>query len=367
VRLLVIAADLGVGPGGALRPGGVAAMGRTVASALARLPAVGRLSVWSLLDDPSALGPALAARDPAVAAAEVRGFRGSRLRLAAALARGAGRFEAGMFLHLGPARLARLLRGRPYSVWLHGIEAWGALTGSRRRALERAALRIAVSRETARRAVAANPWLSPPRVVHLGMGADATARDALPPSRRPRQALMVARMSRRERYKGHEVVFAAWPAVRARLPDARLVVVGGGDDADRLRGLAGPGIEMVGEVTDAALDSLHASSRLFLLPSTGEGFGLVYLDAMRHGTPCVASPGAPAEIVLDGVTGRVVPQDSGAVAQAALDLLGDDGLADRMGAAGRARVRQEFTFEAFGRRLAHVLSIAPAPTPVTEA
>jgi hypothetical protein len=93
------------------------------------------------------------------------------------------------------------------------------------------------------------------------------------------------------------------------------------------------------------------------MPSVGEAFGIVYLEAMAFAKPVIAanSGGAP-EVVTDGETGILVdPGDRAALTQALVRLLRDERLRDRMGAAGRERVLRYFTFDGFVRQLESIL------------
>src|SRR5690606_33010685 len=153
----------------------------------------------------------------------------------------AGSSDFWMFNHLGPARaqlrIPRRFR-RPYGVFIHGIEAWGPELGAdRRRVLKEAAVRIANSAYTAGRVAAAHPDLGEIRVCPLALpvdSADQGAPDAeVLEAVGPGAVLIVGRMDSRERYKGHDPLLAAWPRVLAAVPNARLAVVGGGDDLER--------------------------------------------------------------------------------------------------------------------------------------
>jgi phosphatidylinositol alpha-1,6-mannosyltransferase len=92
---------------------------------------------------------------------------------------------------------------------------------------------------------------------------------------------------------------------------------------------------------------------VFALPSRGEGFGLVYLEAMAHGLPCVGSiHDAAAEIVVDGETGLLVDSsDPRALRSGLARLLADADLRHRFGAAGRRRLRAEFSYSGFRTRV----------------
>src|SRR5260221_434552 len=103
-------------------------------------------------------------------------------------------------------------------------------------------------------------------------------------------APMVGRMPRHERYKGHDWLIDVWPFVVPSVPDARLVVVGRGDDRARLEArvaAAGVGgaIRFAGRVSDEELAGLYRACAFFVMPSANEGFGLAYLEAMRAGKP----------------------------------------------------------------------------------
>lgn len=137
------------------------------------------------------------------------------------------------------------------------------------------------------------------------------------------------------------------------LPAARLTVVGTGPMENDWRALAetlGVAARVVwaGEVNDAALPSYYASGDIFVLPCSerSEAFGAVQLEAMAAGKPivsCDVNTGV-AWVNQNGVTGLVVPpKNPQALAQAMRQLLDDAALRARMGAAGQARVRQEFT------------------------
>ena len=124
-------------------------------------------------------------------------------------------------------------------------------------------------------------------------------------------ALIVARMSAAERYKGHDALLDLWPGVLARRPDARLVVAGDGDDRPRLESRArslglSHAVSFAGRVSDARLNELYDECRFLVMPSRDEGFGLVFLEAMRAGKPCIGARGAAEEIIEHNVTGLIV-------------------------------------------------------------
>jgi glycosyltransferase involved in cell wall biosynthesis len=139
------------------------------------------------------------------------------------------------------------------------------------------------------------------------------------------------------------------------IPNARLLVVGVGPMERPWRvlaqelGLEGR-VQFVGDVPGAELPFYFAVCDVFVLPSSerSEAFGLVQLEAMAAGKPVVCTElGTGTSFVnVNGATGFVVPaRDPRALASAITRLIADDGLRARMGAAGRARVHQEFLVE----------------------
>lgn len=151
-------------------------------------------------------------------------------------------------------------------------------------------------------------------------------------------------VGRLEERKGFGHLLRAYPHIKERIPDARLLVVGAfGDEdkapfvryarANRLRG-----IHFVGWISRQELPRYYRTASLFCAPSTGfESFGIVLLEAMASGVPIIASDIAGYHHVLtDGAEGLLVkPGDEQAIAMAAVTVLNDGTLAARFAAEGR--------------------------------
>jgi phosphatidylinositol alpha-1,6-mannosyltransferase len=291
-----------------------------------------------------------------------------RYTMAMASAQAFGRTDWILFTHLGLAKIQtsvpKLFR-RPYAVFLHGIEAWKPLSANERDALAGAQLRVANSRYTAERVKAAHPDIGEVAVCPLALPAqDPNAAETRLQPYGPHAVLTVARMSRSERYKGHDQLIDSWPRVVAAVPDAQLIIAGDGDDADRLKAKAAGSdaagrIQFTGFVSARELDDLYRSAALFSMPSRSEGFGLVYLEAMARRLPCIGSiHDAAGEVIVDGVTGQLVDQDDTAcLAGTIVALLLDDDRRRRMGDAGHARLLSEFTFDRFAERVHACLDV----------
>ena len=242
-------------------------------------------------------------------------------------AAGADRVVCGHLGQLGVAWLARCLHPRlNYFLVAHGIEVWRTYTWLERLALRRARRILCVSDFTRREMQRRIPLPESHFVVvpnALDPRFDQAAAGGAP-ARGEAVILAVTRLDATERYKGIDHLIAAMPAVRRHVPAARLRIIGTGSDLPHLKALTAraggdAAVEFSGFVDDEGLRAAYSSSALFALPSRGEGFGIVFLEAMAHGKPCLgARAGATAEII-DEASG--VLADYGDVPQIAAKLV----------------------------------------------
>jgi glycosyltransferase involved in cell wall biosynthesis len=167
----------------------------------------------------------------------------------------------------------------------------------------------------------------------------------------PPRLLTVGRLASSERYKGVERVLNVLPQVRQRRPGTTYIVAGDGDDRPRLQRLAremgiADGVRFAGLVPDADLPRLYGDADVFVMPSTKEGFGIVFLEALACGTPVIAgNRDGSVDAVLDGRLGRAVdPYDPEALERAIETEL------DAAAAAhpGDARRRREAMLDVYG-------------------
>jgi phosphatidylinositol alpha-1,6-mannosyltransferase len=208
------------------------------------------------------------------------------------------------------------------------------------------------------------------RVTVIEPGVDAPAAPRAARSDEP-VLVTVARLS--DRYKGHDVVLDALPAICERVGTVRWIVIGDGplraELEARTRSLSlGDAVQFIGHVGDAERDEWLDRATVFVMPSRlppsgagGEGFGIAYLEAGAHRLPVVAGDVAGArDAVVDGETGVLVEPSSPAdVADAVSGLLLDPARATRMGAAG-ARRAAELSWPRMVSRLEDVLLDAVA-------
>jgi len=163
--------------------------------------------------------------------------------------------------------------------------------------------------------------------------------------------------------KGVRYLLKAFERVRREEPDAELLVMGDFDDdgaiadlIDRL-GIA-DAITTRTRVTDTEMVELYSSAALAVVPSLYEGFGLPAGEAMACGVPVVATTGGGLPEVV-GDTGVLVPPgDVEALARAMGNLLADPERRERMGRAGRERIRSEFDWEETARETTDIYTRA---------
>jgi phosphatidylinositol alpha-1,6-mannosyltransferase len=236
-----------------------------------------------------------------------------------------GPFDAVLCGHIAQVPLATVIaRGIGVPLWLqlHGIDAWTRPRPIVRWGVEHAQVVTVVSRYTRRRFLA---WanLQPQRVRVLPN----TVGDRYAPGPKPahlleryglrdkRLLLTVSRISAEEQYKGHDRVLAVMPDLLRTFPDLVYVIAGDGtgrerlEDAAREQGLRDH-VKFIGRVSDADLPDLYRAADVFVMPSTGEGFGIVFLEALRSGVQVVGGNGdGSMDPLRDGTAGYAVSCD----------------------------------------------------------
>jgi len=251
----------------------------------------------------------------------------------------------------------------------HGIEVWEPLSTRRRNALRTATLVLSPSQATADHLTTVQ-GLAPDhvRVLPWALDPDFQIKSAGEASRLPadfpggRVILSVGRWLAAERYKGMDTLILAMPRLLLRWPDLQLVIVGSGDDRAWLENIARDSgvqrhVHLFSDIPYDALSACYEAAEIFALPSRGEGFGFVYLEAMAHGKPVIggAHGGAP-EVIQDGVSGYVVQHGDPVQLATSIDaLLSNPEQARGMGEAGRQRVDKEYRFNVFAKSFKRIL------------
>jgi phosphatidylinositol alpha-1,6-mannosyltransferase len=234
-------------------------------------------------------------------------------------------------IHLAPlaAIIAALLR-RPLWLQLHGTEAWGPLSRLQLLAAERARLVTAVSRYTRRRFLQLTR-IDPFRVRVLPNTIRAGFRPGPKPDYlldrhklRGRQVLLtVGRLAAAERGKGHDRVLQVLPELLRTHSDLVYLVIGEGDDRKRLEGLASQAglseaVLFVDLVRPDELADYYRLADVFAMPSTQEGFGIVFLEAVASGLAVIGgNRDGSLDALGEGAIGRIIdPLDTRQLAQA---------------------------------------------------
>ena len=272
---------------------------------------------------------------------------------------------------LGP-RLAAA--GLPYLAAAHGFEYWLSIVPGAHALMHHATSRAArvpvmCSGFIARRVRTAVPRRVPVSVLYPGADVGrfhegletADLRTQLGLGERP----VVVCVSRLVDRKGQDVLIRGMGRVRRTVPDAVLVIVGGGPAEVRLKELASQApagsVVFVGKVSEEDLPRYYALGDVFAMPCRSrlaglevEGWGNVFIEAAACGRPVVVGDsGGARESLVDGETGILVQgADVEQVADAVASLLGDPERAGRMGEAGRRRVLRSHTWPAIAERLA---------------
>lgn len=287
--------------------------------------------------------------------------------------------------------------GLPYAVVLHGAEVTvpGRLPVSQQllgRVLKQASLVISAGgypEAEARRALRQNKAAEGggeqgtfPPSVQIPPGVDTEVFKPLPQIERaaararlrlPASGPLVSSVSRLVPRKGMDTLIQAASLVSRRFPGLSVAIAGAGRDRARLERLASKAsvrVDFLGRLSASDLPDFYACSDVFALCCRSrwwgleqEGFGIVLVEAAASGAPCVTvDSGGAREAVIDGETGLVVRAgpNGGAgdktaqvtgVADALVTILGDPGLARRMGEAGRRRAELELSYDILAAKL----------------
>jgi phosphatidylinositol alpha-1,6-mannosyltransferase len=211
------------------------------------------------------------------------------------------------------------LKGAKLVLQMHGVEVWQHPSRLQRAAVEAADLVLCVSRHT-RACVVGWAAIAPERVVVVPntVGDRFTPGDGGEPRtfdvEGKRVLLTVGRMDSRDRYKGHDRVIAAIPDLVRRGHDVVYLIIGQGDDRARLETLAQAAgvadrVRFLGAIGGRELVDAYRLADLFVMPSAGEGFGIVFLEAMASGTPALGlDAGGAADALADGELGTVITE-----------------------------------------------------------
>jgi phosphatidylinositol alpha-1,6-mannosyltransferase len=311
-----------------------------------------------------------AAAIPAIAGIEVTGISGRGRFLSGAA--WAGVTEANLFIvgHINLLPLAPLVRclrpGLPILLFVHGDEVWNDPRHRNKHWYETWCLTavtkiVSVSAFTA--GVMGREFNVPSTKFGLLPNAVDPLKTSLDPSiQQPATILTVTRLGSGDREKNVGEMIRAVAKLKQSLPGVKYEIAGDGPLRLELEALesdlgVGEAVKFLGFVTDEELDAAYARATVFALPSSKEGFGIVYLEAWQRGLPVIcSSQGASKEIVTDAVDGFTVdPENISMVVDRLYFLLTRPEQARAMGESGRRKVEAKYLDPAFKSNLDRVI------------
>ena len=269
-------------------------------------------------------------------------------------------------MHVLLLKPALWLKPQQLSCWLHGIEVWGAAGREHAGDLQRCQQLIASSQFTLNQLS-----FRPQRAAVVHPMADLIDAELKPtPIPAELRLLSVARLCSQENYKGHELILQAL----AQLPAAiHWHVVGDGDQRPPLEAEARSlgltqQVQFSGSLNDQELREAFENCSLFVMPSrfeikpngdaTGEGFGIVYLEAALAGRASIAcDQGGQTDFIIDGESGWLIPPEVSALTSVLSNLLESSDEIKRRGQMARARALEHFGCERFDQALGQTIEV----------
>lgn len=257
--------------------------------------------------------------------------------------------------------------GRPFIVTIHGRDLQDTVTRNRRcRAAVLKVLRSAgaVVNVSSKLADACRYYLGEdPRIKVLGNGIEPGEIYSGNSILREKYAdcRIILSVGSLRKTKGHDLTLRSFKTVREKFKNARLLIIGGGGEKERLMKLAAEleiseWVEFITPLPRHKVMEYMSICDLFVLPSWSEGFGIVYLEAMAHGKPVIGVKGQGiSDVIYSGENGLLVePLDTAGLASNMISLLEDEAWAERLGTNAKRTVLNSFTWE---RNARHMLNI----------
>ena len=266
------------------------------------------------------------------------------------------------------------LMGIPYITIAHGVEAWNITNPKRQKALQYADKILAVSNYTRERLLTEQD-LDPSKVTLLPNTFDCDRFQIKPKPNyllkkyglqdQQKIILTIARLSKTEQYKGYDKIIYALPKIKQIIPNAHYILVGKGDDMPRIKQLIErlnlkENITLTGFIPDEELSSYYHLCDVFAMPSKGEGFGIVYLEAMACGKPVLAgNQDGAIDALCNGQLGALVnPDNCNEIAETIIQIIQGKHPNPLMyqPEALRSKVIEIFGFESFKNTLSRHLN-----------
>lgn len=246
------------------------------------------------------------------------------------LAIGAIKKNPGLILcgHLNFAPVAyyiHRLTGIPYWIFVYGTDAWNIKDPIKKNALHSAQKIISISAYTRDRLIAEQN-LDSNRIFLLPVTFDASRFQIAPKPKKllqkhnlnPEQPIIltVTRLSSSDGYKGYDKIIQALPKIQQSLPNVHYLIAGQGDDRPRIEELIKNlnlqnYVTLTGFIPDEELPSYYNLCDVFAMPSKGEGFGIVYLEALASGKPTLGgNQDGAIDALCKGELGALIDPDN---------------------------------------------------------
>ncbi len=275
-------------------------------------------------------------------------------------------------IHLSPlCYIVSLLLKTKYLVLTHGIDVWNIAGKLQARCLRKAALVTTVSEFTRNIILEQLPDIKDkiellPNTVDVSQFSPGPRPDYLMErhkiEKQNKVILTVARLKKTEVRKGHYKVLEVMADLVKTFPEIRYVLVGSGDDLDNIRTyLRTNNLEesviLAGHVPERELPDYYNLSDVFVMPSSKEGFGIVFLEAIASGKPVICgNKDGSVEAVLNGEAGILVDPDSTEeIKQAVINVLQKINDKRSGGDRFRERIIEEFGNKRFQERIVKCL------------
>lgn len=268
--------------------------------------------------------------------------------------------------HLNLAPVALLLKRvgliKKYLIVLHGIECWRRVSPLRRISLHGADIIVATTKYTVE-VCSENNDIPRSKFAVIPLTTKQNLASKIKERSNPLfNILFVGRLEESEDYKGLEHVIEAVSSVIAQGIPCKLTIVGDGDSRQRIQDSVGishrKDITFLGRVSLKEMESIYEKSHLFVMPSSGEGFGIVFLEAMSQGIPCIGGDhGGTPEVIADGVDGYLVKYGKPEIlAEKITNLYSNHQLYARFSKESIKSVEANFSFNKFSNRWNDVIA-----------
>ena len=273
-----------------------------------------------------------------------------------------------------PFLFQRVLFSRAHCiVFAYGIEVWGNYGKQKCSRISRADSIITISNFTKNEIIRNFPD-SNVHIVNLPIRLK-PRESTLIPNRKKRNLslLTVSRLSQEDSYKGHDITIRAVANLKKSGIQVQYNIVGNGDDRFRLEELVrslnvADVVKFHGFVDEQNLSKFYENADIFIMVSnvvrrstqiwSGEGLGLVYLDAASYSIPIIAGEeGGQTDCVIDEYNGVLIPSDVNKIEEAILTLIEDPILMSKMGNNGRLLVTQKYSYASFKQKVDNILEL----------